>query len=134
MVECSDDSLNIESDSHLGPNFPRSLPSLAIILAPSNLLHCHEFTSALIGTDIKTKYKHPYSCIYITLNLRSRWSYNFRGYLGRKVRDFRFSVDYPTPNYDSIIMGSCYASYHRYSLMGMGLLYKFYIFFFDNNT
>jgi hypothetical protein len=54
VVEFSDESLNIESDSHLGPNFPRKVPSLAIILAPSNFPHSQEFTSAKIGKDIKT--------------------------------------------------------------------------------
>ena len=44
--ECSDESLNIESDSQLGPNFPRKAPSLATIVAPSNFPHSQEFTSA----------------------------------------------------------------------------------------
>ncbi len=55
--ECSDESLNIESDSQLGPNFPKKEPSLATIVAPSNFPHSQEFTSADKGKDIKDAIK-----------------------------------------------------------------------------
>ena len=58
VFECSDESLNIESDFHLGPNSPRKVPSWDIIVAPSNFPHSQEFTSAIIGKDIKTVSKN----------------------------------------------------------------------------